>query len=404
MEEITGAKLGNYTLTQHLARGGMSDIYLARREDSNQICVLKLVEQQDEECYLRFQREVRELSQLQHEHILSILDHGEQDGVSYYAAPYIQHGTLKTAIAAGPLSVEEAGEILVQVGDALQFIHDAGRVHRDIKSTNILLDESGWAWLADFGLTKEVTEGSDVTRTGCLIGTPSYMAPELVEQSASVSSDIYALGVVLYEMLTGRPPFIGRTPLEICWKHASTPPPLPSTFNAQIPPAIESVMLHALEKDPQARFASVKEMVDAYQEALDCRDSFSDPEEIWLQEAGMATAITVKRVRASRFARGRALQGRSLLVAMIVVMLATLFALGSLGLAIEIQSHPSAPVSSGAQMITLPNQATPTSASSATPSLIISAAGARAVQRTPTPVPQRSPRPPKPPKHGHGDK
>lgn len=400
MEEITGTRLGRYTLTQHLARGGMSDIYLACKEDSEQMYALKIVEQQDEERYRRFQREVQELSQLRHEHILFVLDYGEQDGVSYYVTPYIEHGTLKTAIAAGPLSVEEAGDILAQVGDALQFMHEAGLVHRDIKSTNILLDANGWAWLADFGLAKEVSAGSDVTRTGCLIGTPSYMAPELAEQPASESSDIYALGVVLYEMLTGRPPFVGRTPLEVCWKHTSTPPPLPSTFNALIPPAIENVMLQALEKDPQARFATVREMVEAYQQALTYHETTTDPGGNSLQDAG-EIAVTIKPVYSSWFARGRVLQGRSLTMAMVVVMLAVLLALGSLGLAIELQNRPSAPVNGAAQALALPAQATSTPDPTATPSPT-PAAVTRIAKQRPTPVPQKPP-PPGHHKHRHKD-
>lgn len=401
MEEFTSMQLGQYTLTHRLARGGMSEVYLARKQESEETYALKLVMQQNEEYYRRFQREANALNRLIHPHILPILDYGEQDGMAYYVTPYIERGSLKTVIADGPLGVEESATILAQVGKALHFIHEAGLVHRDIKSANILLDQEGQAWLADFGLAIEVGVGSDLTNTMCLIGTPSYMAPELLERPASVSSDIYALGVVLYEMLTGHPPFAGRTALEICWKHSYLPPPLPSMSNPLIPRSIEEVMLRALAKDPQERFATVREMIKAYQQALSCPGAVTVLDMMNLADE-QSIDITLKPVRSLRFPSLDAPHRRPLAVAML--LLALLFALGSFGLAIEIQSRASASINNNAQMLIHPVQSVNTPAPAlATPS--VPAAGAMSKQpaaRSSAPAQEQDTGDKKPPrKHRH---
>src|SRR5881275_1656813 len=142
--------------------------------------------------------------------------------------PYIERGTLRERLAKGPLNQQEAGNILAQVASAVQFAHDHGILHRDIKPSNILLKDKQHAYLADFGLAKGVEEVSDLTLTGCLIGTPEYMAPELADGPAITSSDIYALGIVLYQMLTGSLPFKGSTPIVIYCKHIQERPLPPS--------------------------------------------------------------------------------------------------------------------------------------------------------------------------------
>jgi len=187
--------------------------------------------------------------------------------------PYIEQGTLKTRLEHGPMALEEAGTILTQVADALQWIHETGMVHRDVKPANILLNAEDHVWLADFGLAQQQEGESDLTNTGIVLGTPLYMAPELAQQSACASSDIYALGIVLYEMLAGHVPFDGPGPIAICWRHRNELPPLPSTFNPDLPRAIEEVILCALEKNPKKRFRTVWALARAYQEALTMPDA-----------------------------------------------------------------------------------------------------------------------------------
>lgn len=259
-----------YRLQQRLRRGGMSDVYLAYDELMHREVAIKLVSSDDGDRIQRLHREVQAMSKLSHDHILPILDYGEHNSYQYLVMPYIKGGTLRERIAKGRLTKEEAGNILAQVASALQFAHDQGIIHRDIKPSNILIDDPDeqHVYLADFGLAKVLEEGSDLTQTGYLIGTPEFMAPELVDRPESVISDIYALGILLYQMLTGRTPFTGSTPISVYWKHLRELPAPPSHLNPAISPAIEQVILCALNKDPQHRFPSAKAMAQAYETAL----------------------------------------------------------------------------------------------------------------------------------------
>lgn len=270
MLELEGIILNHYHLQHSLGRGGMSEVYLATDQRSQQEVAIKLVNSSHMEYSERFLREVKTISALVHRHILPALDHGQHDSWHYLVMPYMKQGTLRERLAKGPLTLEEAGEVLEQVVDALQFAHDQGIIHRDIKPSNILLQDEHYVYLADFGLAKMLwAEGEDeITQTGYVIGTPEYMAPELVEQLADISSDIYALGILLYEMLTGRTPFKGSTPIATCLKQLREQPTRPSILNPAIPRPVERVILRALEKDPQCRFPSARELLQAYKRSL----------------------------------------------------------------------------------------------------------------------------------------
>ncbi len=270
MLELEGTTLSHYHLQRSLGRGGMSEVYLATDHRSQREVALKLVHSSHLEYSERFQREVKTISALAHRHILPALDYGQHGSWHYLVMPYLKQGTLRERLAKRPLTLEEADEVLEQVVDALQFAHDRGIIHRDIKPSNILLQDEHSVYLADFGLAKMLwAEGeNEITQTGYVIGTPEYMAPELVEQSASTSSDIYALGILLYEMLTGRTPFKGSTPLATCWKQLREQPTCPSTLNPAIPRPVERVILRALEKDPQWRFPSARALLQAYKRSL----------------------------------------------------------------------------------------------------------------------------------------
>lgn len=270
--ELDVNTLKDYTIQSRLARGGMSIIYLAHDEQQRAVAI-KVVSSGNDEYAARFQHEVAALQALEHEHILPVIDHGEHGWWQYCVMPYIEGGTLRECLTKGPLSQQEAGEILAQVASAVQFAHDHGILHRDIKPSNILLKDKRHAYLADFGLAKGVEEVSDLTLTGCLIGTPEYMAPELAERPATLSSDIYALGVVLYQMLTGSVPFKASTPMAVYFKHIQEQPLPPSRLNPAISPQVEQVVLRALEKNPQDRFKSAQEMAEAYAQALNATDA-----------------------------------------------------------------------------------------------------------------------------------
>jgi serine/threonine protein kinase len=268
---------GRYHLQQCLHHGSMSDVYLAYDEHLQHEVAIKLVSNDRLESKQRLQSEIQTLSKLSHDHILTILDYGEYGVYHYLVMPYVKNGTLRDRISSERLTKEEAGNILVQVTSALQFAHHQGIVHRDIKPSNILLDSgtNQHVYLADFGLAKVMEKGSDLTETGCLIGTPAYMAPELIDKPESVSSDIYALGVLLYHMLTGRVPFSGSSPLAVYWKHMYELPVPPSHLNPAITTPVEQVILRALNKDPRRRFPNAQALAQAYINALQASNRYT---------------------------------------------------------------------------------------------------------------------------------
>jgi serine/threonine protein kinase len=267
MKDLTGTTIGRYRLHRRIAEGGMADVYLAQDRKRGQEVAIKLVHANDDYC-ARFRHEVKAMSALQHEHILPVLDYGEYESWLYLVTPYVAQGTLDAHLAAGPLACDEANEILQQLADALQFAHEHGIIHRDIKSSNVLLAEGLHVYLADFGLAKSGKEQQSLTQSGFLVGTPTYMAPEMTDGPATPASDIYALGILLYQMLTSQLPFQADTPVALMWKHVHEEPALPSTLNPVLSPAVNGVILRALEKDPDKRFGTPRELAVAFQNAL----------------------------------------------------------------------------------------------------------------------------------------
>lgn len=268
MQQLEHVTIGHYQILRRLARGGMAEIYLARDLEVDKIVAVKLVNTGAGDYYERFRGEVKAQAALSHEHILPVLDYGEFESWCYLITPYIEHGTLDERLTKGPLSLVEVDQVLGQLSQALQYAHDKGIVHRDIKPSNVLMLNGTHVYLADFGLVKRVGEDNGLTLTGYLIGTPEYMAPELAEDEAAPSSDVYALGVLLYQMLSGRVPFKANTPIGVYLRHIRDIPEPPSTFNPAISKGVEQVILRALEKDPHRRFQSAQELYQAYAEAM----------------------------------------------------------------------------------------------------------------------------------------
>ncbi len=267
VQTLEGAIIGHYQIQQRLARGGMSEIYLARDIWTGKIVAIKLVHKSIHNHCERLQREIKALKALTHNNILPVLGYGMQGSWCYMAIPYIAYGTLAKRLTQGPLTEEEAGNVLRQLASALQFTHDQGMLHRDIKPSNVLLDDKQHVYLIDFGLAQLRREKSYLIQANQLFGTPDYMAPELTEGPATISSDIYALGVLLYQMLTGHAPFKAEHPMATLWKHREELPAPPSSHNPAITPAVDRVVLRALEKKPQDRFQTVNELAQAYQRA-----------------------------------------------------------------------------------------------------------------------------------------
>ena len=270
-----GQMLGPYRIISQIGKGGMATVYKAYQPSVDRYVAIKVLPSQlaeSQEFATRFHQEARIIAKLEHPHILPVFDYGESDGVAYFVMRYLEAGTLRDRMEAGrPLPLHEIDRIFTQLTDALSYAHSYGIVHRDLKPANALIDSHGNLFLTDFGIAKLLESASPrLTQTDAIMGTPAYISPEQA-QSGTVDqrSDIYSLGIILYEMVTGRVPFSADTPLAIILKHISDPLPPPSLINSDIPPSIEQVILKALAKDPKDRFATASEFVSAWKRALE---------------------------------------------------------------------------------------------------------------------------------------
>ncbi len=268
MSELAGTRFGPYHLQHLLGRGGMSEVYLAYDERMERSVAIKVMAGSSGLYLERFRREAEAIDKLSHPHILPALDYDDQEPWHYLVMHYAPGGTLRDLLQEGPLTLQEAGIILSQVAGALHHAHLHGVLHRDIKPSNILLQNRHYTYLGDFGLAKMLSDGTDLTRSGLLMGTPEYMAPDLAEGAATARSDIYSLGVVLYQMVTGSVPFQAATSIATFWKHVREEPLPPSCLNPEVSASLDRVILRALEKDPAHRFSTAEALSEAYQEAL----------------------------------------------------------------------------------------------------------------------------------------
>ncbi len=273
MNQFIGKRLGAYQLLEQIGQGGMATIFKAYQASMDRYVAVKVLPShftEDETFVARFTQEARTLARLEHPHILPVHDYGEHEGITYLVMRYVEAGTLKDLIGRqGPLELSQAARILSQVGRALDYAHSQGVVHRDIKPTNVLIDQRGDAFLTDFGIAKLVAGTAQFTATGAIVGTPAYMSPEQgMAQPVDHRCDIYSLGVVLYEMVTGRVPFEAETPLAVLLKHVNAPLPPPRQMKPDLPEAVERVILKAMAKSPDDRFQSARSLVDALQKAV----------------------------------------------------------------------------------------------------------------------------------------
>ena len=266
-----GRKLGRYVLSRKLGAGGMAEVWEAFDEGLHRSVAVKVVRDEiagEAEFRGRFIREARLAAQLEHPRILPIYDFGTEAGVAYLVMPLLPGGSLKERIG-GPMVPAEAVEALSAIAAALDHAHARGVLHRDVKPSNVLVDASGSLLLADFGLAKNTAVSSELTATGMVVGTPAYMAPEqAIGRPVDARADQYALGVVAFELLTGRTPFLSESPFAVLDKHLREAPPPPSTFVPSLPPEADAVLGRALAKDPQDRFDTCREMVEALAGAL----------------------------------------------------------------------------------------------------------------------------------------
>ncbi len=255
-----------YRLVSHLAKGGMSDVYLAVDVALGRRVAVKILPKshsEDESFVRRFRREAQSAANLNHPNIVGIYDWGEAEGSYYMVMELVEGDCLSDLIREGrPLSPRRAVEITRQVVLALATAHRLGVIHRDVKPGNIMLTTDGTVKVADFGIARAWIHSTDLTQTGSIIGTATYFSPEQAQgRSADRRSDIYSLGVVLYEMLVGRPPFQGETPMAVAYQHVSTEVPPPSSQNREIPPELDTIVLRALAKDPDSRYQDTESLL-----------------------------------------------------------------------------------------------------------------------------------------------
>ncbi|MGI9049715.1 MAG: protein kinase domain-containing protein [Rubrobacteraceae bacterium] len=258
---------GRYNVLHSLGSGGMGQVFLAQDEVLGREVALKVLWErlaESEEFVERFRREARSVAALSHPNIVSVYDQGQaEDGTYYIAMEHVSGGTLKERIVGeGPLDDREAADVAIHIAAALGAAHGGGVIHRDIKPHNILLTDSGEVKVVDFGIARAVSQAS-MTGTSFILGTAHYLSPEQAKgEPTGPASDLYALGVVLYEMLTGVAPYEAESPIAVALKHVPAPPASPRAANPEVSEGMAAVVPRLLSKDPADRHADADELLE----------------------------------------------------------------------------------------------------------------------------------------------
>lgn len=275
--------LGDYELLEEVARGGMGVIFKARQKSLNRVVAIKMILAgtfaSDEEVQ-RFLQEAESAAQLNHPHIVPIYETGLHEGHRYFSMGFVEGTTLAQQLENGPLTPRLAATIVRQVAEAVHYAHSKGVIHRDLKPSNILIDTAGAPHVSDFGLAKRLECGSDLTGTGQILGTPSYMPPEQAAANLTAMgawSDVYSLGAVLFCAITGRPPFQASSPLDTLLQVQQQEPVSPRSLNEKIPRDLETIALKCLEKSPARRYTTALELAGELQRFLDGRPILARP-------------------------------------------------------------------------------------------------------------------------------
>jgi tRNA A-37 threonylcarbamoyl transferase component Bud32/outer membrane protein assembly factor BamB len=305
---------GDYELLEEIARGGMGVVYKARQVSLNRTVALKMIlagQLANEEDVARFRREAQTAAALQHPNIVAIHEVGEQDGQHYFSMDYVEGQSLADRLLDGPLPPMQAARYVEVAARAIHYAHERGVLHRDLKPGNILLDRDDQPRITDFGLARSINRDQRLTATGAIVGTPSYMPPEQASGRAGQvgpASDTYSLGAVLYELVTGRPPFQAATPLDTLLQVLETEPAAPRLLNRGISRDLETVILKCLHKDPARRYASAQDLADdlgALREGRPVkarRPSLPERVGLWLQRQGRTFKLTAAAVAVAALA------------------------------------------------------------------------------------------------------
>jgi len=267
--DLVGTTISQYQVLEQIGQGGMATVYKAYQPSLDRYVALKILAAnltKTADFIARFEREARIIAKLRHRNILTIFDYGRQDNLFYLAMEYVNGGTLKERLG-WPQSLEYAVDIITQTGQALSHAHRKGVIHRDVKPANVLVAEEDWLLLSDFGLVKMLEDSLQLTVSGASLGTPQYMSPEQAQgQEIDQRSDIYSLGVMLYEAVTGQPPFGPDNPVALIMKHISEPVPPPRILRSDMPVEMERVILKALAKSPEGRYQRMEDfLLDLHQ-------------------------------------------------------------------------------------------------------------------------------------------
>ncbi len=268
-----GETVGTYRIVSQLGQGGMATVYKAYHASLNRHVAIKVLHpsfNEDETFYSRFKREAQIVAQLEHPHIVPVYDFSEHAGNPYLVMKFIEGDTLKHRIRRQKMTLDDTIKYMDAVAQALTYAHNRDILHRDIKPSNVMVDKDDFPYLADFGLARIASTGESTMSQDVLIGTPHYISPEQAKgvKSLGPATDIYSLGIMLYEVVVGRVPFSADTPYAIVHDHIYKPLPLPTLVNPTVPPAIEIVLLKALSKQPEDRYASATGLIEAFKQAV----------------------------------------------------------------------------------------------------------------------------------------
>jgi serine/threonine protein kinase len=261
-------KIGRYEIKQEIGRGGMATVYEAYDPRFERTVALKMLPREfmhEAEFRARFTREARTIATLEHPAIVPVYDFGEENGQPFLVMRLMTGGSLSDRLAEGPIPIDEAAIILKRLGSALDRAHSMGIIHRDLKPSNVLFDQYGDAFLADFGIVHVSSSTNALTASGSLVGTPTYMSPEQVygDKQLDGRSDIYALGVILFQMLTGSTPYDADTPARMMMKHVMDPVPQILSVRPDLPPACNEIINKAMAKERDERFSSATDLSSA---------------------------------------------------------------------------------------------------------------------------------------------
>jgi len=269
-----GENVGPYRITAQLGSGGMATVYKAFHAALDRYVAIKVMHpalKEDPNFFARFQREARIVARLEHPHIVPVHDFSEHEGQPYLVMRFVEGETLKARLQAGKLTLPQVMDIMRPVCQALAYAHEQGVLHRDIKPSNILITPQGDVFLTDFGLAKIAQAGESTLTQDMMVGTPQYISPEQAQGQSDLDArtDIYSLGVVLYELLIGRVPFQADTPYAVVHDHIFTPLPMPRSLKSDLPEPFERVLLKALAKERGDRYAAVTDMLAALNKAAE---------------------------------------------------------------------------------------------------------------------------------------